>query len=203
MIIYDYQQGSDEWKSIRIGLITSSNILSICGTSVGRKTYCLEKACEKLTGKSDEIFITKDMQRGIDFETIARDLYSFIRNIEVVEIGIATINDFVGSSPDGLVGYDGLLEIKFPNAKVHLSFVVGGINDIKKAYIYQMQHQMLVMDRKWCDFVSYNEDFENPIHIIRVMRDENIISNIKECTDLAIQEIQKNIDIYCNDKFNL
>tara|TARA_R110001606_G_scaffold141321_2_gene280454 strand:- start:916 stop:1524 length:609 start_codon:yes stop_codon:yes gene_type:complete len=202
MIIYDYQQGSDEWKSIRIGLITSSNILSICGTSLGRKTYCLEKVCEKLTGKSDEIFITRDMQRGIDFETIARDLYSFIRNIEVIEIGIATINDFVGSSPDGLVGYDGLLEIKCPKAKGHLSVVVGGINDIKKAYIYQMQHQMLVMDRKWCDFVSYNEDFENPIHIIRVMRDENIISNIKECTDLAIQEIQKNIDIYYNDKFN-
>ena len=56
------------------------------------------------------------------------------------------------------------------------------------------------MDRKWCDFVSYNEDFENPIHIIRVMRDEKIISKIQECTDLAIQEIQRNIDAYYNNK---
>tara|TARA_R110000737_G_scaffold333759_2_gene351632 strand:+ start:947 stop:1549 length:603 start_codon:yes stop_codon:yes gene_type:complete len=200
MIIHDVGQGSEKWKSLRIGLITSSNILSICGTPIGRKTYCLEKSCEKLTGRHDEIFVSKDMQRGIDLEPIARDLYSFISNVDVVEIGIATINDFVGSSPDGLVGDDGILEIKCLKAKGHLSVVVGGINAINKVYIYQMQHQMLVMDRKWCDFVSYNEDFENPIHIIRVMRDEKIISKIQECTDLAIQEIQRNIDAYYNNK---
>ena len=200
MIIHDIKQGSDEWKSIKIWLITSSNILSICGTPVGRKTYCLEKACERLTGKRDEIFVSKDMQRGIDLEPVARDMYSFISNVEVREIGIATINDFVGSSPDGLVGDDGLIEIKCPKSKGHLNVVIGGINAINKVYIYQMQHQMLVMDRKWCDFVSYNEDFENSIHIIRVARDEKIISKIQECTDLAIQEIQSNIDAYYNNK---
>ena len=88
------------------------------------------------------------------------------------------------------------MEIKCPRSKGFLTQIVGGIESIDKMYIYQMQMQMYVLNKNWCDYVIYNEEFKNPIHILRIERDEIIISEIKESIERAIEDIKEIISIY-------
>lgn len=122
------------------------------------RSLILALAAERITEFSEEGFETYDMRRGIDAEPYARDLYAeHCTDLPVAEAGFA-VRDFdgfsIGYSPDGLVGDEGLLEIKAPRQKGHLSTVVSG--EVPAAHMAQLQTGLLVMDREWIDFVSYN-----------------------------------------------
>jgi putative phage-type endonuclease len=112
--------------------------------------------CERLTGQKGESFTNAAMEHGTQTEPLARSAYENARNLLVKEVGF--INhpriEMSGASPDGLVAEDGLVEIKCPNTATHIDTLLSG--KVPTKYITQMQWQMLCCQRKWCDFVSFD-----------------------------------------------
>ncbi len=157
----DVIQGSSEWFAIRCGKVTGSRIADIMaktksGPSAMRANYLAEIIAERLTGTTAEGFKSEAMKWGTEKEPEARAAYEFYRNETVKEIGfvIHPSIDQSGASPDGLVGDDGMVEIKCPNTATHLETLLGQM--IPSKYINQMQWQMACAGRQWCDFVSFD-----------------------------------------------
>lgn len=115
-------------------------------------------AAERITNHVEDTWVSNDMWRGIESEPYARELYAeHCTDEPVTEVGfmVRDFGDFsIGYSPDGLVGDDGLIEIKAPRQKGHLSTVVG--NEVPARHMAQLQAGLLVSGRKWIDFVSYS-----------------------------------------------
>ena len=178
-------QRSDEWFSARLGKVTASGVADVMartksGPAASRENYMMQLLCERLTGRKDDGFTTPAMQRGVDLEPLARSAYEVESGLMVVETGLCIhpkIPNF-GASPDGLVGDDGLLEIKCPNTKAHVEFLRTG----KPAgeYIWQMMAQMACTDRRWCDFVSFDDRMPEPLQFkcVRIHRDEEVITSM-------------------------
>ena len=136
------------------------------------------------------------MQRGTDLESIARGRYEIENDLFVDEIGIVnhpTIENFA-ASPDGLVGDEGLLEIKCPNTATHVKFLQSG--KIPLNYQTQMTVQMLCTERNWCDFVSYDDRL--PEHLeYRCVRFELNADRAKEITtqvEIFLKELDELIE---------
>jgi putative phage-type endonuclease len=154
-------QGSPEWFAMRCGKVTGSRIADIMaktksGPSAMRANYLAEIIAERLTGTTAEGFKSEAMKWGTEKEPEARAAYEFYRNETVKEIGFVVHPsiDQSGASPDGLVGDDGMVEIKCPNTATHLETLLGQM--IPSKYINQMQWQMACAGRQWCDFVSFD-----------------------------------------------
>jgi hypothetical protein len=131
------------------------------GESASRRNYKIQLVSERLTGEKQETYINQAMQDGIDREFYAREKY--VQQFgEVEEVGFIQHPTLeAGASPDGMVGEDGILEIKCPMGSTHTETLM--TQDIPSKYIPQVQFQLLVTGRKWCDFVSYNPMF--PEHL--------------------------------------
>jgi putative phage-type endonuclease len=178
------EQQSEEWFAARVGKVTASRIGDVMartktGYSASRANYMAELIAERLSGQAAESFKSSAMQFGTDTEPQARQAYEFWRNVTVDECGFFPHPKLAsGASPDGLVGTDGLVEIKCPNTATHLDTLLGATVD--KKYVLQMHWQMVCTDRQWCDFVSYDprlpEDYR--IHIQRVERNAELIEEI-------------------------
>jgi len=150
---------------------------------------------ERLTGKPVEIFQTGAMQDGIEREPQARAMYEFMTNSAVEQIGLARHPNISGThaSPDGLVGRDGLLEIKSPQPAQHLATLLG--EPIPGKYQTQMQWQMRCCDRAWTDFVSFNPDFPPSMQIFieRVHRDEEMIAALEKDVTEFLNELRDTV----------
>jgi hypothetical protein len=108
----------------------------------------------------------------------------------VNQVGFVELNEFVGCSPDGLIGDDGLIEIKCPNTATHIEYIIDG--ELPKEYEKQVHSQLWITDRKWCDFVSYDPRLtDRPIWIKRVERKSGIEFDIVEAVNNFIEEMQK------------
>lgn len=192
----DLEQGSEEWLAARRGIVTASVVgklvttktLKVASNDDSRGLTALLVA-ERITGWSDPTYLSADMQRGHDIEPIARDLYAE-KNAPVRELGFMVrkfggsgIDDpefEIGYSPDGLVGDDGLIEVKAPRAKSHLLTHVSGA--VPLAHMAQIQCGLLVADRQWCDFISFYGGM--PPFIKRVERDEKWGAVIVEAVEI-------------------
>lgn len=176
-IIHNFEQRSPEWYAIRLGKFTGSDFHTFLGKSATKDRLILEKASEHITGKptNEDNFISTDMQRGIDNEDYARQLYEAETFNKVEQIGFAELDEFTGCSPDGLVGDDGIIEIKCPKQSVFIDQVIK--NKIKPEYETQIQFNLMVLDRKWCDYIAYNINF--PLRVVRIFRDEDKIGAIR------------------------
>jgi hypothetical protein len=124
----------------------------------GSRNLIATLAAERITNHVEETWISNDMWRGIEAEPYAREVYAQHCTKEpVTECGFM-IRDFgefsIGYSPDGLVGDDGLLEIKAPRQKGHLTTVVS--DEVPPYYMAQLQAGLLVSGREWIDYVSYS-----------------------------------------------
>ena len=180
-------QGSEEWFAIRCGKVTASRVADVIaktktGWGASRKNYLAELVAERLTGQSAGGFTNAAMQWGTDMEPEARAAYSFFRDADVQEIGFVvhpTIEDS-GASPDGLVGDDGLVEIKCPNTATHIDTLLS--ETIPGKYVTQMDWQMACTGRKWCDFVSYDPRLPEDMRIFikRVVRDDQRIAELEK-----------------------
>ena len=177
-------QGTEEWLQERLGKVTASRISDVMmkPTTAGYQNYRSELIVERLTGKPAKTFTTAAMEHGTETEPQARAMYSLLEGLDVVEIGFAphpTI-EASGASPDGLVGDDGLVEIKCPQPTEHIRVLTGGA--IKRPYALQMQWQMACTGRTWCDFVTFNPDFPNhmQMHVQRVQFDAELNAEIEE-----------------------
>lgn len=179
------EQGSQEWLELRKGKVTASGVADVLaktktGVSASRGNYLIELAIQRVTGVIEESYTNAAMQWGKDHEATARALYEAQTGIFVDQIAFVdhpTIEWF-GCSPDGLVGTDGLVEIKCPNSKTHWEYFKK--NSPPNNYIIQMQAQMACTNAQWCDFVSYDPRFteKTQLLIVRVERDDNFINNI-------------------------
>lgn len=117
----------------------------------------LQLVAERIAGYIDPTYIGDDMLRGIEEEPRARDLYAEFYRRKVTETGFLLRKEDtwqLGYSPDGLVGDDGLIEIKAPRAKTHLRTILSG--EVPDQYMAQCQAGLLVSGRAWLDFISFS-----------------------------------------------
>lgn len=195
------EQRSDEWFEARLGKVTASKIADVMSTlktgkeAITRKNYRIQLVSERLTNKKADSFINDAMRIGIEREDDARTTYIFKHN-DVEEIGFVdhpTI-PMTGASPDGLVGDDGLIEIKCPLTTTHTDTLISGKAPSK--YIPQMQWQMACTGRKWCDFVSFNPDFpENlQLFVVRVERDDTLIQELEDGVKKFLSEVDETVN---------
>jgi putative phage-type endonuclease len=190
-------QRTEEWFEARLGKVTASRIADVMaktktGYGATRTKYMDQLLDEIVTGQPTMGFTNAAMQHGIDTEPKARSAYELITGNEVVEVGFCphpTIKQ-AGASPDGLVGDDGMIEIKCPNTSTHRQFVVSG--KIDRKYLLQMQWQMACCDREWCDFVSFDDrlmDGSAHCKIRRVSRDQVLIDEITDEVTAFLKEM--------------
>ena len=195
MKIYkDINQGSPEWFEIRVGKVTASHAQAIGNNGKGLDTYLLEVVSEMFSSAQKDQYSNEHTERGNELEPLARSMYELQENVEVEEIGFAEYNDFVGCSPDGLVGDDGMIEIKCPDDKTYFNLLMN--EKIDNAYIWQCQMNMLILERKWCDLVFYNPNFEKSMKIFRLKPDKEMFSRLKEGFAKAEKEIIRMISKY-------
>lgn len=189
-LIDNSEQGTEEWLKARIPYVTASNISDVMagGSGATRTNYLVRKVCEILSGEPTKGFKSRYMQDGNDREQDARHIYELITGTKVNEVGFYYLEDEkLGASSDGeVVGTSGIVEIKNVIPAEQVRILTTG--KIKTGYIQQMQTQMYVMEKDWCDFVSQSlgddEHGELPdkfkVKIIRVFRDEDMIREIRK-----------------------
>jgi hypothetical protein len=153
------------WDLIRELRLTASK-----ATAIGNNKSGLVTLCKRLVQKHSRIshepkFVSKDVDRGNTLEPHARMEYMLKTSENVKQIGFVVHSKHVGCSPDGFVGEDGLIEIKCPNDDNYGDIYLD--RKIKSDYIWQMQMQMLVCEKSWCDYVAYNPNYEDDLVIIR------------------------------------
>lgn len=185
-------QRSKEWLDSRVGKFTSSRInelMGIKGLNQTGHTYAFELAIEIVEGRNeDDGYVSYDMQRGIELEPYAFNKFSQLMELRfstVSKCGFIVLNDNTGSSPDGLVDDDGVLEIKCPTPKVFFKLVLDGIIDQK--HYDQMQHQMYCTGRKKAYYFNYC--IYNGVelwHLIEVPRDTQRIWLMRSRINSAI-----------------
>ncbi|WP_375644239.1 lambda exonuclease family protein, partial [Bartonella sp. AP83NXGY] len=160
--------------------------------------YKIKLITERLTGETSPYYETEDMRWGIEHEEDALREYGFIYDANITKCGFIqhpTI-EMAGASPDGLIGEDGLIEVKCPRSVTHMRFCIG--DEIKPEYHAQMQFQMACTGRKWCDFVSYDprftgEFFHLRMKVKRVLRDDQQIEQINQAVETFLAEIEREI----------
>lgn len=178
------EQRSDEWFEARKGRATTSRFADVIaktrnGYSTSRDNYRLEILLE-LHGYEADRYESKEMQWGTETEPLARTTYELYTGNKVTECGIFLHKKMrVGGSPDGLVGSDGTIEIKCPLPATHIKTLKDG--KVPTKYIPQIQGQLWLTGRKWCDFVSFDPRMpENAqLFIKRVLRDDVYIAELE------------------------
>lgn len=189
------EQQTEEWFSQRLGKVTASRVADIIaktksGYSTSRANYMAELICERLTGSRGDSYMNAAMAWGTATEPQARSAYEAETGLLVETVGFVphpTILE-AGASPDGLVGDDGLVEIKCPNTSTHIDTLLG--KSVPSKYITQIQWQLACTGRKWCDFVSYDPRMpENmQMFLFRVPRnDETIAELVKEVVQFLLE----------------
>lgn len=142
--------------------------------------------------------INRAMQLGIDTECEARKAYATYMGVDVVESSIFFHPRIphLHASPDGLIGDDGLLEIKCPGIEKFATYCAEvktgeDLGDVNPTYFWQVQCQLACTGRKWCDWMAYNPDCKRPIHIVRIFPNKEVIEDIETKVVLANVEINK------------
>lgn len=183
----EIEQGSDAWIAARLGKVTASRVADVIaktrnGWGASRANYMAELVAERLTGTRAEQYTNAAMQWGTEKEPEARTTYSFCADTDVVQVGFVDHPKIpmTGTSPDGLVGIDGLVEFKCPNTATHIDTLLGDPIDAK--YISQMQWQMACTERQWCDWVSYDPRLPTSMRLFvrRVERDNTMIAELEK-----------------------
>ena len=200
-------QRTDDWFTARLGKVTASRVADVVaktktGVSASRGNYMAQLIVERLTGKPVESFSSSAMQWGTDTEPLARAAYELATDTMVEEIGFVEHESIpmCGASPDGLVGDDGLIEIKCPNTATHIETLIN--NTIDNRYVLQMQWQMACTDRKWCDFVSFDPRMPEALQmkIIRINFNEMLVVDLENQVEQFLNEVQEKLEILNNLK---
>lgn len=194
MKLYDVTQGSEEWVRLRLGIPTASEmdrIFTPGGKPSGKLTqekYMMGLLAERITGLCDTDFKSSWMERGTDTESEARNFYDLQRGLDVKQIGFVT-NDAgtIGVSPDALVGDPGLMEIKCPKAGVHIGYLLKS-GSAYAEYKVQVQGQLWITERQWCDVISYHPAM--PMALNRIERDEEFIKGLSAAVEAFSEALE-------------
>lgn len=201
MRIVAVEQNSQEWRQARLGHATASRVADIVaktktGWGASRSNYAGELIAERLTGVPAEKFTNGAMQWGIEHESDARNAYEMRTETLVTRIGFVLHPsiEMSGASPDGLIGDDGLIEIKAPNTATHIETLLS--RAIPSKYITQMQFQMACTERSWCDFVSHDSRMPEHLQLFikRVARDDDMIAALETAVTVFLVELAEKLD---------
>ena len=194
------EQRTDEWHQQRLGKVTASRIADVIaktksGPAASRKNYLAELVAERLTGQPTNGYVNAAMQHGIDTEPQARAAYAFYGDKEVAECGFVDhpVLPMTGASPDGLVGDDGLVEIKCPTTATHLDFLFS--HKIPDKYAVQMLWQMECTGRAWCDFATFDPRMPANLQlwVKRVERDDTRLGELRQSVSDFLREVDDTI----------
>ncbi len=187
--IHEMEQRSDEWFAIKKGKASASRAQAIGNGGKGLENYVIEIMAEYYSIAERENYINEHMQRGIELEPIAKQVYELEHDCEVREIGFAEYNEYIGCSPDGLVGKDGMIEIKCPCDRIYLGILIN--EKIDSGYEWQCQMNMLILKRKWCDLIFYNPNFKRSMYIKRLKADKKAHEKLLKGFIKVEEEIKK------------
>lgn len=183
MKIHDIEQKTDEWYELRRQYpLTASKAQAIGSNGKGLETLVWDVLAERHSTAEKEQISNKDFDRGNELEPNARTIYEMQTGYKVQEVGFVTnnkVSKVAGASPDGLVEKDGLVEIKCFDDTKHFKYIVLGLEP-ESQYVWQMQMQMLITGRKWCDFVAYNPNYHDSLLVVRVKADAEKQEKLKE-----------------------
>jgi putative phage-type endonuclease len=188
VIIY-CEQGSLEWFAARLGRVTSGHFDDVLSNGSCHKTYMEKLLAERMTGERMENYTNKAMENGITLEPDARIYYEGLHGVTVEQVGLIQLGDDIAASPDGLVGDDGLIEIKCPFPNTHLHYILSG--KLPSEYKAQVQGGLWVSGRQWTDFISFDPRVKSrPFWSIRVERDEKYIKDLAKAVQVFAEELQ-------------
>lgn len=191
-------QRSAEWHAARLGCVGGSSIADVLATTktgeaASRANLRARLVAERLTGRMQESYTNAAMLHGIETEPEARAVYEATCGVIVEETGWhphPTIR-WAGASPDGLVGDDGVLEIKCPQSAAHIETLLA--RKVPSKYIPQVQWQMACSGRRWVDFASYDPRMpaEHQLWVCRVERDDTRIAQMEEAVRVFLAEVDE------------
>jgi putative phage-type endonuclease len=199
------EQGTVEWHELRRGKVTASRVADILaktktGTSASRQNYLIELALQRTTKTIEPSYTNAAMEWGTATEPQARVAYEINTNNFVDQVPFIDHPNIVGfgCSPDGLVGADGLLEIKCPNSATHWEYFKA--KEPPKKYFIQMQAQMAVTGAKWCDFVSFDPRMpeRSQLLIVNVPRDAEFILYMEAEIKQFLEEVSTEVKLMEN-----
>jgi putative phage-type endonuclease len=198
----DIIQGTPEWFAARCGKVTASRVVDLLaktksGYSTSRANYAGQLVAEILTGEpAEDGYINADMQRGTELEPQARAIYELQTDCMVDQVGFMAHSTILqsGASPDGLVGEDGMVEIKCPRTHTHIGYILD--KGIPSKYIPQMIWQMACSGRKWVDFVSYDPRMPEELRLVvrRLERDDERVKEIEAEVVKFLAEVNETVD---------
>ena len=190
-------QGSPEWRNLRAGKATASRIKDIIaktktGYSTSRENYLTELVIERF-GVINDGFTNSAMQHGTDTEPYARHAYEVANGVMIDEVDFVphpTIAN-AGASPDGLIGSDGLLEIKAPNSLTHFNYLLAGV--VPEQYKPQMGWQCCCTGAKWVDFVSFDNRVPDGLQYfqIRYFPEQEYLTYLEKEVTQFLKEVDK------------
>jgi len=194
------EQRTEEWFAVRCGKVTASRIKDVIaktktGYGASRKNYAAQLVVEIMTRKPVESFTNAAMQWGTDTEPMARDAYEMRFDGIVEEVGFIPhpVITQSGASPDGLIGGDGMLEIKCPNTATHIEWLLAG--EVPSEHKPQMSWQMACSGRKWCDFVSFDPRMheKHQFFSVRYERDNTYIKDLEDEVTKFLEEVNETV----------
>jgi putative phage-type endonuclease len=194
-------QGSAAWFAARCGRVTASRVADVVartktGWGASRANYAAELIAERLTGCTAPSFTNAAMQHGVDQEPVARAAYEARTGVTVDLVGFVDHPEIAmsGASPDGLIGDDGLIEIKAPNTATHLDTLLS--ETVPGKYVTQMQWQMACTGRAWCDFASFDPRLppNMALFVRRIERDVSLILELESEVAAFLAEIDAKVE---------
>jgi len=194
MRIINCEQGTQEWFKSRAGIPSASNFDKII-TSKGESSKQAEKymfrlAGERITGMTEETYQNLAMQRGVELESEARSYYELTTGQTVEQVGFCIHEGRFGCSPDGMIGDDGLIEIKCPQMATHVGYLLNG--KVPTDYFQQTQGQLLVTGRKWLDFISYYPCMK-PL-VVRIERDDGFLHKLEIKLKVFVKQLDEIVE---------
>jgi putative phage-type endonuclease len=206
------EQRSEEWFRARLGSLGSSRVHEALaknksgGESAGRIRVRSDLARERMTGVFIPGYKSFAMLQGTEREPDARAAYreqlnagKFGKTIEIEQIALVRHPRlrWAHASPDGLIGKDGILELKCPEAHTHEDTLL--TQAVPDAYLKQAHWQMACTGRKWVDYVSWNPDWPEPMQLFvrRIKRDDAIIRKMETEIEVFLTEVRDRVVTHC------
>lgn len=203
MKIIAVDQRSPEWFKARLGKLTgskASDMLSTIksgGEAAGRRNLRVQLVLERITGRSSENGWQSDaMRQGTEREVDACAVYEALTGRILLKSGFLVHETLMaGCSLDGHVDDDftGIIEVKAPLPATHLDYLKSGT--IPGEYQKQILHNLWITGAQWCDWLSYNPDFPEPLQVklVRVERDKEAIEEYQDKARAFLAEVDREV----------
>jgi len=194
MKIIHGDQGTDEWRTLRLGSIGGTAIGRIAPKGAGYKKMLYEFAGEILTGTPADNYKFQHAERGLENEDATWSTYTFLTGVEIERVALV-VSDLPRRhySPDALIGTDGIGEGKTRIPSIYAEAVDVGYYPIDTRR--QIQWGLSICEKQWCDYLQYCPEMaaagHNGLLVQRVRRDEKMIRELNDIAEIFLEDLEK------------